>query len=77
MDYLKELIQTESFANIANTMITTAEDITFTIIGDDMKVKWVNDFSRIADAKKRTSDIDSTLKIRIFSRLVGVKFTCK
>jgi|GEM_PF-2795630 len=45
MDYFTKFLESDSFISVARSMITKAEDITFTIIGEDLKIRWVNDLA--------------------------------
>jgi DNA-binding CsgD family transcriptional regulator len=59
MDYFNKFIESDSFASVARTIITTAEDITFTIIDDEMKIRWVNDLAVSLAAKTLDEIIDT------------------
>jgi len=45
MDYFTKFLESDSFLSVARIMITKAEDITFTIIGEDLTIRWVNDLA--------------------------------
>ena len=45
MSIFDDFLKSDNFSSVARTIITSAEDFTFTIIDDDMKIQWVNDLA--------------------------------
>ncbi len=59
MNYLNKFIESDSFAGIARTIITTAEHITFAVIDEEMKIRWVNDHALSLAGKPRAEVLDT------------------